>query len=251
MSEDELINKAKGVPGIYWLINDELKLCKFGSSHNLYKRIIQQKSKDFKGFTLYNIIKTPNYIDIERKIKKYANSTYLTYLEIIAFQDISEIEALFQKMLDESMLMSYSESNCYEIKKMELEIAKIQKCNLESELELIRLKNESIRLENERMLITGKIIKKEAQSQVNNNSFLNKLSHKKDSYIELNTLYNAYTDWYNQENTNCTEPLLSKKEFRKMTEEYLEKDPLFKYKKCKQYQINNIQITCFKGVYLG
>lgn len=82
-------------------------------------------------------------------------------------------------------------------------------------------------------------------------SFLDKLSYKKDSYIKLEALYSAYITWYNQETVNCIEPLLSKKEFRRTTENYLEKRSYFKYKKCKQYQIDNLRITCFKGVYLG
>lgn len=139
--ERHVLEKSKDVSGIYWLINHEEKLCKFGSSNNIYKRVIRHKNSDFKNFVLDNITKTVKYLDLENEIRPYANENYSGHTEIIKFSEISEINDIYKIIKRKNNLLSYNDSNNYELEKekLKLEQKKEDNENLRLQIELRKL----------------------------------------------------------------------------------------------------------------
>jgi len=250
--EQELLQKSKGARGVYWLVSEDLKLCKFGSSYNVYKRVKAHKNKDFKDFVFYNIIETSNYIQLENKIRRYVNATYLTYTEIISFNDIEELDAIFQSILDEKELLSYSESNIYELKKLELENQILVNENKRMELENQRMELElrKVKEENEKMKITGQITEKNKPKTVTTDEFLKKLYPKKGVYMKMDTLYEAYIHWVNLDTTNYVDKVYTKRELKALVEEHIEKHVMFEYKEYKRYRVKNERYNCFRDIEL-
>jgi hypothetical protein len=250
--EQEVFQKAKGARGVYWLVSEERKLCKFGSSYDIYKRVKGHKSKDFKDFVFYNIIETSNYIQLENKIRDYANATYLTHKEIISFNDMDEIDTIFQSILDEKELLSYSESNLYELKKLELENNILDNKNkiLENENKRMELELRKVQEDNEKMKITGQIIEKNKPITLTISGFLDKLYPKKGVYMKMDTLYDSYIHWMNLDTTNYVDKVYTKRELKALVEEHLEKHAMFEYKKYKKYRVKDKTYNCFRYIEL-
>ena len=66
-------------------------MLKFGQGCDLLDRIRKQKNV-FKGFYLDNFFKTHNPVQLERTFRKYINTKYDGHIEIIKFEDYSEIQ---------------------------------------------------------------------------------------------------------------------------------------------------------------
>lgn len=127
--EKHLLEKAKNTSGIYWLVNYDLKLCKYGSSNNIYERVKNHKSGEFKDFYLDNFMQTLKYIDLERRIHPYSNTSYNSHKEIMSFSDISDIHKIYINIEKENRLLeSYSDKDLKN--------------------ELLRLENENLKLKN-------------------------------------------------------------------------------------------------------
>jgi acylphosphatase len=138
-NERHLIENSKGVSGVYWIIDKSLKLCKFGSSNNIYRRMKDHKSDDFKNFILDNVMSSLKYSSLENRIRPYANNNFNGHTEIIAYTDYSQIEDIYKVISKENKLLTYDESNELELEKIKLECKEKDNENLRLQIELKKL----------------------------------------------------------------------------------------------------------------
>lgn len=242
MSEEQFIEKTRDKSGVYFLINEDLKLCKYGSSNNIFFRIKAHKSKDFKDFTLHHVVYSDKHINLENKVRKFSNTNFNNYTEIIKFDDIEELYQIYDAIDNENSLMSCDKSDLYEIKKLEIERLKI--INEGKKLEVQRLQF-LIELKNLEELNAFIDIPEEHK----NEKFLEKIKYNKGAFMKIEDIYEAYKNWYNSPKINCVEPLLSQKECKNKITAFL-KAKKFKYYEYKRYRVKTIRYYCFKDISL-
>jgi prophage antirepressor-like protein len=139
--ESHLLEKFKDCAGVYFLKNPILRLCKFGSSKNVGKRVKEHRRDFGEQFRLHHVVKTPKYADLENGVRRFQNTEHNGHVEIIRYEDDNELQSIYKNTERESHLLSYEESNDLEIRKMEYqcEIEKEKTKQLQLQLEIKRL----------------------------------------------------------------------------------------------------------------
>src|SRR6185436_12496145 len=167
--------KTKKVSGIYFLVNISLQIAKVGSSNDVYKRVMIQKSGEFKdGFKLECIIDSDKYLDLENIIKqKYKNSTYNGHTEIIKYQDYTEMQEIYKIADQENKKLLLSNSNNeLDMFKLKIEYQKDNTENLKAKTEYEKANTENIKARIEYIRVQNEMnlsCKKDIQSpEVNN-----------------------------------------------------------------------------------
>jgi hypothetical protein len=117
----------KNVSGVYFMINPIIKLCEFGYSNDLEKRLKRQKSK-YKDFYIDKLIESKKPIQLERIIRKYKTQRFFGHdsTEVIKYEHYNEIEKIYKDIEENNELLSYEESCDLEIKKLQLEMERIK-----------------------------------------------------------------------------------------------------------------------------
>ena len=140
--ESHLLEKFKDCAGVYFLNNPVMRLCKFGSSKNVSKRVKEHRRDFGEQFRLHHVVKTPKYADLENGVRRFQNAEHNGHVEIIRYEDDNELHSIYKNTERESRLLSYEESNNLEIRKMEHEhnMAQIELEKLKIQLEIEKLR---------------------------------------------------------------------------------------------------------------
>ena len=149
--ESHLLEKFKDCAGVYFLNNPIMRLCKFGSSKNVSKRVKEHRRDFGEQFRLHHVVKTPKYADLENGVRRFQNTEHNGHVEIISYEDDNELQSIYKNTERESRLLSYEESNDLEIRKMEyqceIEKEKTKQLEIQSKIRLaeIQLEIEKLR----------------------------------------------------------------------------------------------------------
>ena len=158
--ESHLLEKFKDCAGVYFLNNPILGLCKFGSSKNVSKRVKEHRRDFGEQFRLHHVVKTPKYADLENGVRRFQNTEHNGHVEIIKYNNDTELQDIYKNTERESHLLSYEESNELEIRKMEYqyesEKEKTKQLEIQSKIRLAELSNQ---LELEKLRISLEIEK--------------------------------------------------------------------------------------------
>lgn len=95
-----------------------------------------------------------------------------------------------------------------------------------------------------------KVVEKNTPYDCTNEKFIKyiKKGSTKNDYLILAELYMKYIEWYNQDNINCTDQLLTKNEFKFKVEEHIRDNLQIKIWKYKRYMINYVRLYGWKYV---
>lgn len=95
-----------------------------------------------------------------------------------------------------------------------------------------------------------KVIEQNTPYDCTNDKFIKyiKKGSTKNDYLVLSELYIKYIEWYNQDNINCTETILTKNEFKLKLEEHIRDNLKLNKWKYKQYKVNYLRIYGWKYV---
>lgn len=95
-----------------------------------------------------------------------------------------------------------------------------------------------------------KVIEKNTPYDCTNEKFIKyiKKGSTKNDYLVLADLYNKYIEWYNQDNINCTETILTKNEFKFKIQDHIRDNLKIKLWEYDRYMINYKRVYGWKYV---
>ena len=149
--EEFLVEKHKGKSGLYFLINHIMKKVKFGSSHDVTKRLVAHK-RAFGEQTVFldKVIETTEYARAESLVRPLRNSTMVdlgghSHTEIIEYTDRENLASAYQN-IDNSMLQieppSYHPEVEVERQKTTQQELVLRQRELELKIALVTIENE-------------------------------------------------------------------------------------------------------------